>query len=279
LQTSESQWQRLTILFSGLALIVSLSPMLVKADDNRTIGKPLLPSSGQAATKIETKEQRLVQDLDRQNHWRGNRVLTIWRGDPTRKEIALTFDDGPHPSFTPRLLDLLQQLHVKATFFLVGKKVDQAPQIVARIAQEGHEVANHTYDHINLGKVSPEIVEAEIRRGNEAIYRACGKQPTLFRPPGGHHEEKVLQAAEKLNMITILWTEDPADFANPGADIIEERIFKKLGNGADILLHDGIEQTLQMLPDLVARLRQEGYRFITMKEMAWHLEATHLVHK
>jgi peptidoglycan/xylan/chitin deacetylase (PgdA/CDA1 family) len=227
----------------------------------------------------EIKEPKLTAGKDRENHWRGNRLLSLWRGCPDRKEIALTFDDGPHPFFTPRLLDLLQQLHVRATFFLVGKKVDEAPRIVARMAQEGHEVANHTYDHINLSEVSPEMVEAQIRKGNEAIFRACGRQPTLFRPPGGHHDEKIFQAAEKLNMITILWTDDPFDFAKPGADVIESRILKELSNGSDVLLHDGIEQTLQMLPDLVARLRHDGYQFVTMKEMAQHLETSRLVHK
>src|SRR5262249_51518412 len=139
----------------------------------------------------EQKETRLPPGKDRQNSWHGNRLVSLWRGDSACKEVALTFDDGPHPFYTSRLLDLLQQLQVRATFFLVGKKVDESPQIVARIAKEGHEVANHTYDHINLSNVSLATVETQIRRGNEAIFRACGKRPTLFRPPGGHHDKKI----------------------------------------------------------------------------------------
>lgn len=262
---------------AGLALL--LIPRMGKTQEETSPFNPLMPLPSRAAARRDIKETKIPVIKDRVNRWTGGKLTSIWRGDSTRKEIALTFDDGPHPTFTPRLLDLLQQLHVKATFFLVGKKVDAEPLIVARIAQEGHEVANHTYDHINLSKVSPEMVEEQIRKGNEAISRACGKQPTLFRPPGGHHDEKIYQAAEKLNMVTVLWTDDPADFAKPGADVIEDRIMKDLGNGSDILLHDGVEQTLQMLPDLVARLRRDGYRFVTMKEMTQRLEATHLVRK
>jgi peptidoglycan/xylan/chitin deacetylase (PgdA/CDA1 family) len=222
--------------------------------------------------------KREVKAGDHANRWHGAKLLSIWRGDPKRKEIALTFDDGPHPAFTPRLLDLLQQLHVKATFFLVGKKVEEAPEVVARIVHDGHEIGNHTYHHSNLSKIPVESIESEIQRGNEAIRRACGRTPTLFRPPGGHHDDSILAAAEKLGMTTVLWTDDPADFANPGPDVIEHRILDQVGSGADVLLHDGVEQTLAVLPDLVARLRREGYSFVTMSEMVQHLERTHLGH-
>ncbi len=214
---------------------------------------------------------------DRVNQWRGDRVLSFWRGDPTRKEIALTFDDGPHPPFTQRLLALLKQLNIKATFFLVGKKVDQAPEVVALIARDGHEVGNHTYHHLNLDKMTQEQVKTEIRLGNEAIRRACGSTPIVFRPPGGHHLPHILRAAAELGMTVALWTDDPADFANPGADVIVTRILAQIGSGSDILLHDGVEQTLEMLPDLVATLRRDGYRFVTMSEMIHHMETQHLV--
>ena len=216
---------------------------------------------------------------DQTNLWQGDKLLSLWRGDPTRKEIALTFDDGPHPPFTQRLLALLRQLNVKATFFLVGKKVDQAPGVVELIARDGHEVANHTYNHLNLDKMTQMQVETEIRLGNDAIWRACGKMPALFRPPGGHHHPHIMRAAGALNMTVILWTDDPADFANPGADGIVARILEQVGSGSDILLHDGVEQTLEMLPDLIARLRQDGYRFVTASEMVRHMETKRLARK
>jgi len=198
----------------------------------------------------------------------------ILRGNPNRREIALTFDDGPHPLFTPRLLDLLRALRVKATFFLVGKKVDNAPYLVARILQEGHDVGNHTYDHVNLTRIPPDMVETEIRLGNDAILRACGMLPVFFRPPGGQYDIETVRAAQKLRMTTVFWTDDPADYLSPGENIIETRLLTHVRNGAVILVHDGIEQTFRILPDLVARLRRAGYRFVTLSEMAQHLEAT-----
>ncbi len=220
-----------------------------------------------------------VRQTEPINRWRGNQLVSLWRGDPARREIALTFDDGPHPAYTARLLDLLRGLHVHATFFLVGKKVDQAPEMVARIASEGHEVGNHTYHHINLDRLPDALIVNEIRLGNEAVKRACGVEPTCFRPPGGHHGEAVMRAAARLNMRTILWTDDPADFAKPGPEVIEGRVCQNVGAGSDILLHDGIEQTLQVLPDMVARLRRDGYHFVTISQMVQHLEQSRLVHR
>jgi len=222
---------------------------------------------------------RPAKPRDQINLWQREKLLSMWRGDPTRKEIALTFDDGPHPPFTQRLLALLKQLDIKATFFLVGKKVDQAPGVVALIAKDGHEVGNHTYNHLNLDNMTQQQAETEIRLCNEAIKRASGKTPVVFRPPGGHHHPQIMSAAGALNMTVILWTDDPADFANPGADVIVSRVLEQVGSGSDILLHDGVEQTLEMLPDLVARLRQDGYRFVTVSEMVRHMEAKRVARK
>ncbi len=249
------------IFFVALALAAAGTPAAAQMGGTRLLAPPT------------------VKVRDQINYWHGGKLLSIWRGDPSRKEIALTFDDGPHPPFTQRLLALLKQLNVHATFFLVGKKVDQAPDVVSLIAREGHEVANHTYHHLNRDRVTQAEAATEIKLGNEAIYRACGKMPVLFRPPGGHHSAHILRAAEGLQMTVILWTDDPADFANPGADVIGSRILEQVGPGSNILLHDGVEQTLEMLPDLVATLRRDGYRFVTMSEMVHNLEAKHLVRK
>jgi peptidoglycan/xylan/chitin deacetylase (PgdA/CDA1 family) len=240
----------------------------------------ILTSVPTFAQPLDPKEPPLsTKPHDQHNLWQGERLLSLWRGDPTRNEIALTFDDGPHPPFTQRLLALLKQLNVRATFFLVGKKVDQAPDVVAMIARDGHEVANHTYHHFNLDKMTEAEVKTEIALGNEAIRRACGRTPVMFRPPGGHHHEQIMRAAGDLHMTVVLWTDDPADFANPGADVIVARVLEQVGRGSNILLHDGVEQTLEMLPDLVARLRQDGYHFVTMSEMVHNMEAKHLARK
>jgi peptidoglycan/xylan/chitin deacetylase (PgdA/CDA1 family) len=209
----------------------------------------------------------------KENSWRGARVVKLWRGDPTSKDVALTFDDGPHPIYTLRLLDLLREMHVKATFFVVGKKVDEAPWLLPRMLADGHEIGNHTYHHLNLDKADETLVMSEIQLGADAIQRACGEKPLSFRPPGGHHNSSVLTGAEKLNYRTFLWSDDPADFANPGADVIEKRLVGKVTGGALVLLHDGIEQTMDVLPDIITRLKKDGYHFVTVTELAQHLEA------
>ncbi len=213
------------------------------------------------------------------NTWKGQRVIKLWRGDPAGKEIALTFDDGPHPAATVRLLDLLREQHVKATFFVVGKKVDEAPWLLPRMLAEGHEVANHTYHHINLDNAPEAVVMSEIKLGADAIQRACGLRTFSFRPPGGHHNDNVLSGAEKMGVRTFLWSDDPADFANPGAEVLEQRLIGKVSGGALVLLHDGIEQTMDILPDLIARLRKDGYKFVTVSQLASHLEAAAAAHK
>ena len=196
----------------------------------------------------------------------------VRRGNPDLPEVALTFDDGPHPEFLPRLLDKLRELNIHVTFFVVGEKVADAPDMAARIVQDGHEIANHTFHHLNLTTIPVSFVESEIKSNNDMIYQACGVRPKFFRPPGGRADEDVFRIARQEHLTTVMWTDDPADFSNPGPEVIEDRLLKHIRPGAVILLHSGIEQTLAILPDFVAQLRRGGYRFVTMSEMAQHLE-------
>jgi peptidoglycan/xylan/chitin deacetylase (PgdA/CDA1 family) len=191
-------------------------------------------------------------------------------GNAQLKEVALTFDDGPHANWTPQLLNLLRSLKIKATFFVVGKMVDKYPELVAREVADGHEIANHTYDHLNLKKLPFAKIEKEIKDGAEAIRRAVGYTPVFFRPPGGQYNSDTLKAAADLHFTPVLWTANSKDFTYPAPAVLEQRLLSKPANGGILLCHDGIPATMQILPDLVAKLRAQGFSFVTVSELARH---------
>jgi peptidoglycan/xylan/chitin deacetylase (PgdA/CDA1 family) len=190
------------------------------------------------------------------------------RGNPARHELALTFDDGPHISTTPRLLDILKQHDVKATFFVVGKMVDLHPELVQREAAEGHEVANHTYHHYRLPGLPSAKLHDELQEGSEAIRRALGSPTRLFRPPGGEYDDNVIDMCRQLHYIMVLWTDDPGDYRLSSAQKVANLTRKETSDGAVILLHDGIESTMEALPELIKYWRAKGFHFVTCSQMA-----------
>lgn len=198
--------------------------------------------------------------------------FVLEQGSPVRKEIALTFDDGPHPEFTPRLLELLKRLEVKATFFLVGEMVEESPKTAALIAQSGNEIGSHSYSHRNLNTLTTPQIEQEIEKNNATIWKHTGVQPLFFRPPGGNYNESVLKTLSAKGMPLALWTYNPKDFTSPPSKEIEEGIMRQHTNGMIVLLHSGIQPTYDMLPSLVKRLKSEGYRFVTLTEMAQEMD-------
>jgi len=231
----------------------------------------LCPDTTSHLDSKEEKKYRSTAELEAEEEkerQRGIYFLKLVRGNPARKEIALTFDDGPHPQYTPRLLDILRREKVRATFFVVGKMVDKYPQLVQQEIADGHEVANHTYHHLRLPTLSPEGIARELRSGSLAIARAIGSTTNLFRPPGGEYDERVIAVVKRLGYAMVLWTDDPGDFAKPGAKVIEQRTLGRVRNGAIILLHDGSQQTLEVLPNMLRRLKAQGYSFVTCSEMA-----------
>lgn len=191
----------------------------------------------------------------------------LMHGDRARKQIALTFDDGPHPGYTSRLLEILKQENVKATFFLVGEMAEKHPELVREEAEAGHTIGNHTYHHVSLPKIPAEYVATEIKACGEVLQGITGKAPFLFRPPGGEYTDKVAEVSEALGYRMVLWTDDPGDYASPGAAVVRERLLRDAANGGILLLHDGIQQTLNVLPGVIERLKARGYEFVTVDEM------------
>lgn len=193
--------------------------------------------------------------------------FVLRRGAGDDKRVALTFDDGPHPAYSPKLLDTLKAKGVKATFFVIGHMADKYPDLVRRMAAEGHEVANHTYSHVTLTKIPGEEIDVEYRANDDAIQRITGKPVRYCRPPGGDHNAEVLRRAGSLGLTTVLWTDDPGDYLDPGDGLLFGRETKALSPGGIILLHDGSKDTLDTLAKFIDTTRAKGYRFVSLDEL------------
>jgi peptidoglycan/xylan/chitin deacetylase (PgdA/CDA1 family) len=182
--------------------------------------------------------------------------------------IAMTFDDGPSATLTPKLLDLLATHHIKATFFVIGENVAEYPEIVARAAREGHEIANHSWSHPNLGKMSDESVRRQLRQTDDAIKNTTGKRPTLMRPPYGS-----LTAREKrwihdeFGYDIILWDVDPYDWKRPGPAVVRTRIVKETRPGSIVLSHDIHPGPIEAMPSTFDELEAKGFKFVTVSEL------------
>ncbi len=198
---------------------------------------------------------------------RGLRVDKVLRGNPNRHEIALTIDDGPHPAFTLKLLQILKENNIHATFFVDGEKAEEYPDLIRAEVAGGNEVGNHTYDHVSLVKIPPEYIDTEIEACGEVIKGITGHSPHLFRPPGGEYNRAVAEAVEALGYKMILYSDDPGDYADPGTGVIETRTLDTISDGGIILLHDGSAQIPVILPQIIQRLKARGFRFVTVDEL------------
>jgi len=198
---------------------------------------------------------------------RGCQHRKLFCGDGDRKEVAITFDDGPHPAYTPRLLAILKQYHAKATFFVVGERARQYPELIRAEVAAGHNVGNHTYHHVDLTKIPSEYVAAEVKACGSVIRHITGRAPHLFRPPGGNYDRQVASVADVLGYTMVLWSNDPGDYASPGGKVIESRVLGNIRGGSVILIHDGIEQTIEVLPRILKYLDDHGYECVTVDEM------------
>jgi peptidoglycan/xylan/chitin deacetylase (PgdA/CDA1 family) len=191
-----------------------------------------------------------------------------------RPQMALTFDDGPNPDATPRILDILAEERVKATFFLLGRHVERWPDLARRVAAEGHGVGNHGWFHRKLHLRGPGYVRLDLELGTAAIVQASGVRPTAFRAPHGFRSPWVSSVARELGQRTVGWTLGVWDSARPGADRIARRSIDGSRPGTILLLHDGDgydpagdrRQTAEALPVIIRELRGRGFEFVLLPQ-------------
>ena len=196
----------------------------------------------------------------------------IWEFTTPIKLIALTFDDGPSPTFTPQLLQLLAEYHAKASFFITGEQAAKFPEILKNTAKQGHTIGNHLYSHQRIEPMSLETLILNLDRTHRLILKITGKPSRFFRPPDGYYDEKIVQAAATLNYQVIIWTwtQDTRDWSKIPAYKIAGKVIKNAHPGDIILMHDrggDRSNTINALKIILPTLTERGYRFVSLEEM------------
>jgi peptidoglycan/xylan/chitin deacetylase (PgdA/CDA1 family) len=207
-------------------------------------------------------------DMDLNSNFSKNSGITFSRVLVSGNHIAITFDDGPHPQNTPRLLDMLRARNIKATFYVIGRSVELYPQVVRRTVAEGHEIGNHSHTHRLLSKLGDDELRQEMARCRDAVGRAAGVQPRTMRPPYGGllQRQRELVHAE-YGYPTILWSCDPLDWKRPGASVVSSRILAGTSAGGIVLAHDLHAQTVDAMPAAFDGLLRRGFKFVTVSQL------------
>ena len=212
------------------------------------------------------------QSMAPTGQWYGRTFVAGIRGS---KQIALTYDDGPNDPHTLKLLDVLAKHSVRATFFMIGRFVQQRPDIARAVAQAGHVIGNHTFTHPQLIFKSAEQTGAELMQCRSALQDAVGEHSNLFRPPFGGRRPGTLRIARSLGLETVMWNVTGYDWNAPPAAVIEKKVERQMRGGDVILLHDGGHlalgadraQTVIGTENLIRRYKDQGYEFMTVEEM------------
>ena len=199
-----------------------------------------------------------------------NSSIVFSKNEDATKKIALTFDDGPHPRYTERILNILEKYNIKATFFVIGVNIENYPEPLKKIYEGGHEIGNHSYDHNNEKNLNEENVRTEIEKCETLIYETVGVRATLFRPPQGDYGSQVEKIASQKNYSIILWSIDTRDWEHSPPQKILKTVSSKLNGGDIILMHDyvsGTNTTCEALELIIPTLLSQGYEFVTVSEL------------
>ncbi|HEX3045218.1 MAG TPA: polysaccharide deacetylase family protein [Bacillota bacterium] len=186
------------------------------------------------------------------------------------KVVALTFDDGPSPTFTGKILDLLKWYNARATFFIIGEQAEKFPEIVIREIKEGHEIGNHMYHHDEVWRMLPLDLKRDLERSEQVIYQITRKKVALYRPTSGFYNDKIIGIARSMNYKVILWSLDSRDWTGRKGWIIAGNILKGVRPGSIILFHDfggDRSNTINALEVLLLELVKNGYQFVTISDL------------
>ncbi|NMB40665.1 MAG: polysaccharide deacetylase family protein [Firmicutes bacterium] len=197
------------------------------------------------------------------------RLVPIYYVDTTEKKIAISFDACWGASFTPEILKILRDHDLKTTFFLTGFWVEKYPEMVQKIAEEGHEIGNHTYSHPHLNTLDEEQIKEELEKLNKMIFELTAQKPDLFRPPFGEYNNKVVSVAEKAGYRPIQWSIDSLDWQELGKDPMVERVTTMLHPGAIVLFHNNGLYTAEALPEIIAFVQKQGYQIVPISELIY----------
>lgn len=194
----------------------------------------------------------------------------LWEIKTEEKVIALTFDDGPHQTYTSQILDLLAKYDAKATFFVIGERAEKYPDLILRLDNEGHEIANHTYTHPH--SITAKNLETELKKTNEVIHDITGTYPLLYRPVGGNYNDRIINTAVENGYKVIMWSwhQDTKDWKSPGVNNIVTTVLSGATPGNIVLFHDAggdRSQTVTALENILPALKQKGYKFLTVSEL------------
>ena len=227
---------------------------------------------GLTTTAAAAASAAAYQSMAPTGQWYGQTFASGIRGS---KQIALTYDDGPNDPHTLKLLDVLAKHSVQATFFMIGRYVQQRPDIARAVAQAGHVIGNHTFTHPLLIFKSGAQTRTELVDCRQALDDAIGKHSNLFRPPFGGRRPATIRIARELGLQTVMWNVTGYDWNAPPAAVIEKKVARQMRGGDVILLHDGGHramgadraQTVIATDNLIQRYKDEGYEFVTVEEM------------
>jgi peptidoglycan/xylan/chitin deacetylase (PgdA/CDA1 family) len=198
----------------------------------------------------------------------GTEEITFSKVNADGPYIAMTFDDGPHATNTPKLLDMAAKRHIKLTFFVIGQCVEQNPALLRREVVEGHEIGNHTWSHPNLAKLSDDGVRTQLQQTEDIIVKTIGIKPKLMRPPYGELTKRQRQWVNRdFGYKIILWDVDPVDWKRPGSNVVAQRIIAGARPGSIILSHDIHPPTIAAMPQVFDTLLAKGFKFVTVSEL------------
>lgn len=197
-------------------------------------------------------------------------IVYRYASETESPRVALTFDDGPHPRYTPIILDILAEQGIKATFFVVGENAEYHPELIKRIAAEGHELGNHTFDHCRVAKMGDYELKRDILRCSDTVFSICGQRPRLFRPPEGVCNRAVKTVCTDADMTIVMWSVDTRDWAHTPVEEIYRNVRSNTKNGSIILMHDFIGKnspTPAALRQMLPMLQELGYEFVTVSQL------------